>query len=122
MSEVIDRLKEISKGMSSIIEDFPLDRFRTSQSIVDAIRDSKLEKISFTIGKTHYKMKPYLEVFDYMIRLYKWQESGRNIQDGRGWEQLKNPFDAKTGNWRKPVAFRIDPAAKKQKAILGEFF
>ena len=120
--EVIDKLKEISKGMVSILTEFPDLKFRDSESIVDAIRLGKRTKISFTIGKTQYKVKPYLELFDYMIRLYKWQESGRNIQDGRGWEQLKNPFDAKTGNFRKPVAFHIDPAAKKQKAILGEFF
>ena len=122
MNEFIDKLKEIQKGMPSILTEFPDQKFRDSDSIMHAIKYGKLNRISFTIGKTHYKVKPYWEVFDYMIRLYKWQGSGKNIQEGRGWEQLKNPFDAETGNFRKPVAFRIDPAAKKQKAILGEFF
>jgi hypothetical protein len=122
MSEFTDKLKEISKGMPSILTEFPDSKFRDSDSIVDAIRDGKRTKIPFNIGKTCYKVKPYWEVFDYMMRLYKWQESGKNIQDGRGWEQLKNPFSPKTGNFRKPVAFRIDPTAKKQKAILGEMF
>jgi len=119
MSEVIDKLKEISKGMVSILTEFPDLKFKDSDSIVDAIRLGKLEKISFTIGETHYKMKPYLEVFDYMIRLYKWQGSGKNIQDGRAYKKYKI---GRSMEYQKPVAFCIDPAAKKQKATLGEFF
>lgn len=115
MSEVIDKLKEISKGMPSIFTEFPNLKFRNSDSIVDAIRLGKRKKISFNIGKTQYTVKPYLEIFDYMIRLHNWQES-------------YDPFDSKTWGikktegFRKPVAYRIDPTTKKQKVILGEFF
>lgn len=123
MSEFIDKLKEIQEGKPSILTEFPDSKFRDSDSVSHAIKYGKLNKISFTIGRTQYKVKPYWEVFDYMIRLYKWQESGRNIQDGRGWNQnLYNPARGCKGQHQKPVAFRIDPTAKKQKAILGEMF
>ena len=120
--DTIKRLMEVSKGMPSILCDFPNCK-ADSNSVFETIRLSNRKPIEFNIGKTNYKCKPYIEVFDYMIRLYKWQESGNLIQDGRGWDKngINLNLDVKS-TFRKPVSFRLDPAAKRQLKILGEFF